>query len=474
MAKRPVVRAGDAGELTVAVTGDGGATTDQPVGATWAIVPVALVVGLTVAAVWQKGAFFPTEAGVVAIGSLVVIAMSLIMRADREELLVALAVGALTGWWLISGVVHHHGGFLPEGASMLGFLAAFLALRNLPERSRPAAAAALVLIGAVSGAIGLWAVAFRSFPLAMPAQGLWRTATTLTYSNAAGALFALTLLVAFGLDHRSRWPRVAVTLLVAALVATESRGALLAVVVALPIVPLRQLGRATWSVLLGLVAGAVTVATCNGTTRQPAAFAAVIVAAGVAWFLPPARRPHFSRRQFAGIALLAVALLGLAALALHTPISLRLQTGSSDDRSREWTAAVDQWRSAPFIGVGPDVLLHLDTSPPSYDRFAHNEYLQILADGGVVGIVLLGASGAAVAFATHRRNVATSCATAAVVAFAVAAALDFDWHLPALALVGGWAAGMAGPRMSSVGEAAAPGRLGEAPDVSQNPNGLCL
>ncbi len=379
------------------------------------------------------------------VGSLVVIVLSLVVHADREELLVTAAVGALTLWWLITALIHHHGGFLPEGASMLGFLAAFLALRNLPDGSRGIAVTLLVLIGAVSAVVGLWAAAFRSYPLAMPAQGLWRTATSLTYSNAAGCLFAMALLVALGMSHGRRWHRVAVAVLVAALLATESRGAVLAFVVALPIVPVHQIGRATWSTLLGLGAGAVIVATSDGSAGRPAAFAAVIVAAGVAAFVPPARRPHLDRRQGAGIAILVVVVLSLAGLALHTPASLRLQTGSSDDRTREWTAALDQWRSAPVIGVGPDLLLRLDTPTPSYDRFAHNEYLQILAGGGLVGVVALGAAGAAVVLATHRRDVATSCATAAVVAFAVAGALDFDWHLPALALVGGWAAGMAGP-----------------------------
>jgi O-antigen ligase len=411
----------------------------------WAGVLATVVVGLTIAAVWQKGAFFPTEAAVVMVGSLVVIVLSLVVRANREELLVTAAVGALTLWWLVSALIHHHGGFLPEGASMLGFLAAFLGLRNLPNPSRGVAVTTLVAIGAVCAVVGLWAVAFRAYPLAMPAQGLWRTATSLTYSNAAGCLFAMVLLVALGPSHGRRWHRVAVAVLVAALLATESRGAVLAFVAALPIVPLHRIGRAAWSGLLGLAAGVVVVATSDGSARQPAAFAAVIVAVGVAAFLPPARRPHLDRRQRAGIAGLAVVVLALAGWALHTPVSLRLQTGSSDDRTHEWTAAFDQWRTAPVIGVGPDLLLRLDTPTPSYDRFAHNEYLQILADGGLVAIVLLGASGAAVMTATHRRDVATSCATAAVVAFAVAGALDFDWHLPALALVAGWAAGTAGP-----------------------------
>ena len=58
--------------------------------------------------------------------------------------------------------------------------------------------------------------------------------------------------------------------------------------------------------------------------------------------------------------------------------------------------------------------------------------------------MLLVLTGVCVVRAVRREDIATSCATAALVAFAVAAALDFDWHLAALGLVGGWVAGLAG------------------------------
>jgi hypothetical protein len=52
-------------------------------------------------------------------------------------------------------------------------------------------------------------------------------------------------------------------------------------------------------------------------------------------------------------------------------------------------------------------------------------------------------SGVCVVRAVRREDVATSCAAAALVAFAVVGSLDFDWHLAALGLVGGWVAGLA-------------------------------
>jgi O-antigen ligase len=258
-------------------------------------------------------------------------------------------------------------------------------------------------------------------------------------------MFAMCLLVALGFSGRSWWHRVAICALVAGLVATESRGALLATLLVLPIVPVRQLVRAVWWIVLGLAAGAATVATCKGSATQLPTFVGVVGAIAIAAVLPPARRPQLNRRRIVGLVLLVVAVLAVAGVALRTPISLRLQTGSSDDRSLEWSAAAHQWRTSPYTGVGPDVILNLHTPTPSFDRFAHNEYLQMLADAGIVGVSLLGLSAVTVARATRRRDVATSCAAAALVAFALAAGLDFDWHLPALALLGGWAAGMAGP-----------------------------
>ncbi len=68
----------------------------------------------------------------------------------------------------------------------------------------------------------------------------------------------------------------------------------------------------------------------------------------------------------------------------------------------------------------------------------------MLADGGLIGAALLVLSGVCVVRAVRRVDVATSCAAAALLAFAVVGALDFDWHLASLGLVGGWVAGLAG------------------------------
>ena len=73
--------------------------------------------------------------------------------------------------------------------------------------------------------------------------------------------------------------------------------------------------------------------------------------------------------------------------------------------------------------------------------------------GGTSGLMilsLLGLAGICVGRSVRRIDVGTSCAAAALVAAAVAACFDFDWHLPALALAAGWAAGLAGSGSDAV------------------------
>ena len=161
------------------------------------------------------------------------------------------------------------------------------------------------------------------------------------------------------------------------------------------------------------------------------------------------------------MAALGLATVGIAVgagVVLRVPIERRVALGSSEDRSYEWAAAFDQWRSSPIVGVGPDQTLYFHAPDGNYAHFSHNEYLQMLADGGVVGEILLLGVGVCIVRAVRREDIATSCATAALVAFAVVGVLDFDWHLAALGLVGGWVAGLAG-RPDLADPAPAPGPM---------------
>ena len=183
-----------------------------------------VLAGLMVAATFRQGAFYPADAALVLVVSLVVGVGLLFSRPDRRAVAVAVAVGALALWWLIRALAQDRvGSFLPLGASMVAFASAFLATRRLRSEYRVLATQLVVAVGAVSAAAGLVATAARWFPLAMPAQNLWRLSTTLTYSNAAGALLAVALLVGLGLEQRARTTQLMVCLCAAGLVATQSR-----------------------------------------------------------------------------------------------------------------------------------------------------------------------------------------------------------------------------------------------------------
>lgn len=406
-------------------------------------------------AVADQGAFRRTEA--LGAGAAALVLLLVVLGARRwpaRALWLVVPPLALAGWWLARAFATRHPvQFLPLGSSLLAFAAAALAVASLGPSERRRAAGLLVGIATAAAVIGLVGESFRLFPLAERAQNLWRVGSTLTYANAAGLLFALALEVALGLRSEHRATRAAVVVLAAALVATESRGAVLALVVAAPVVPWACWRRNAAPLVLGALAGLVGVATARGNGANPAVLVAVLVAAG-AVALPDALRRGASgflgRGRLAGhrpgrIALAAVGgvvvLGGAVALGagLAAPVARRL----NQDRLPEWSGAWAQWRSAPVVGVGPDRPIVLDRATETTAAFAQSDVLQVLADGGVVGGALLLACGIGAGLALRRRDDLSSSAVAALVTFAVAGSVDFDWHLPALALAAGWAAGLA-------------------------------
>jgi O-antigen ligase len=210
------------------------------------------------------------------------------------------------------------------------------------------------------------------------------------------------------------------------------------------LVPWRRYERFLVPLLAGAGLGVAAIASSPNSGRVPWLAAVLVVAVLIA---AGARRPLPGLRispRVAGVA--AVVVLGvLAALALllHHEIGLRALAPSDGDRSVEWSAAWHQWASAPYFGVGPDRLLVFHASDGTYAHFAHNEYLQIAADAGAVGLALLAACAVAMVRVVRRFDVLSSCATAALACWAVGGVFDFDWHLVFIGALGGWCAGLA-------------------------------
>jgi O-antigen ligase len=211
---------------------------------------------------------------------------------------------------------------------------------------------------------------------------------------------------------------------------------------------------------------------------------AVVAATGVAWFAlePLVRRiPAPSRRAAVGLAAAAVVAV-IALTAVSHPVArvhdfsrpsvapdaprfvrAHLVSDSGSGRWQFWTAAVDEWRSAPVIGAGAGSFAAWWAEHGSLTMFvrnAHSLYLESLGELGVVGFLLAAAvwvGGCAIGVNKCRRTegemrAGVAAATAVAVAFAVGAGIDWLWQLPAVSLVGVSALAIAlGPPASEPG-----------------------
>ena len=134
-----------------------------------------------------------------------------------------------------------------------------------------------------------------------------------------------------------------------------------------------------------------------------------------------------------------------------------LLSGEGSGRWQFWGAAVDQFEEHPFAGDGAGSyqawwLRH--GSLAFYVQDAHSLYLETLGELGLLGIVLLAGALVAALVAAGRRlrespgdpRPAVAAATAALVAFAVGAAIDWIWEMTVVGVVGAICLGLvAGP-----------------------------
>jgi hypothetical protein len=394
----------------------------------------------------REGGFWHADAFVALLASLVCLVVALIAnRTDRRSAMVLISVLALAFWWLVraatSGSIT---GFLPLGSSIVAFAAAFAAVRPLQRRAREVAGLGVACLGAAGAVVGFAGLIWRWYPMAMPAQGLWRLSSTLTYSDAAGLALGVCLLLALGSDAYPWLTRIVVCLCAGGLLATQSRGAYVAFACACAIVPWRRYVQFLIPLLAGAALGiAAIVSSPNAgpVARLGVVLVLALCLTAVARSNVPSLSVHKTGRVVFGLVLLSSA--AGASLLVRHELTLRVFAPSDQDRSVEWSAAFHQWMSAPLLGVGPDRLLVFHAIDGNMAHFVHNEYLQLAADSGVIGLMLLALSIGCVARVVRRADVLTSCATAALVCWSVAAVFDFDWHLTFIGFLGGWCLGLA-------------------------------
>jgi hypothetical protein len=385
-------------------------------------------------------------------------------RADLR-LAVLAACAALATWTVLRAALAGDAVDAGPTVAMLGGLAIVLLVgRRLTRPQRKAVAAAMVAIGVLAALTGWVGVAWHVRPWAIIDQALWRAATTLTYANAAAGLLAPLALVAvaqLAARPRSALAAMSTCLLLVGVAATLSRGGALALLggaaVLVWLLGPRPVLRAATAPVVGAaiaLAGLVPSMPANGPAQPALAVGALAVGLAVAAGL--ARLSGRARVGalviIAGVAAAMLLQVGPITQAAHSIGGPRL-TVVSADRAGALGAGLRLAGNHPLIGVGPGQASFIWTTADGrtvIGRYAHNEYLQVLVELGVIGFLLLVLL-TAIARTVWQGRAATpspaawAAVAAGLVALALHSALDFLWHIPAIVLTAALLIGMAAP-----------------------------
>jgi tetratricopeptide (TPR) repeat protein len=446
---------------------------------------------------FASGGYFPTAWTWTALLALVFVAailgLGVATRPSGLGLVSLGALGAFGAWtWLAVIWSADPAATVLEGLRVLMYVSVFAALLLVLRRD-----GVPVLLAATLAAIFLasgYGLLTRVFPERLGAfdpVAAYRLEEPLTYWNAAGLFAAMGALLALGFAARAQTllgrAGVSATLPIffATLYFTFSRGAWIAGAVglaaALAIDP-RRLQQLLTALVLGVPSGLAVLLSSHeeALTRTDAPLSAashdghrlalyillLAAAAGLAgaglWLAE--RRvtpPREARLAFAGAAAL-VLVVGLLGAFVHyggpvelarkgydsftttsggTPVNLnqRLFTFSGSYRAELWHAAWHDYRAHPVLGSGPGTYEWYwnEHRPLQHKvRDAHNLYLEVLAELGPLGLLLLLGALATPIVASFRARgqPLVPLALAAFVAFLVHASVDWDWEMGAVTL----------------------------------------
>lgn len=396
---------------------------------------VAVAGALVVIASLRRGGFYPPDdlrlpavAGGVAAVAIAVTWRGKAMTRHQWTVVGALLLFAL--WWYAVAVDHGDWPLArPVVGSAIGFAACFGIGSTIDADLRRRLRDGAVLFGAMTAAVGLVGLALRIAPLALPAEHHLRLAGTLTYSNATGALLAMLAVVTITAPA-SRFRDAQLVLITGGLIATQSRASLLALALALALVR-RHLPTSLVPLILGGLLGLTAVAGSAQARDQPELLGIAALLAGAAAALPTRPVPG---RWLAAVAAAAGSVLALTSPGFVDVMRTRVGTASVSDRGYEWRAGWEAFLDSPLTGAGPGNRLQLSDGRTA--RFVHIEPLQVAADAGLVGVVLLLLAFAAPAL-RRRGDARVDGAPAVLAAFVVGGLLDFPWHLPAITMAAG-------------------------------------
>lgn len=460
-------------------------------------VPVALAFVAPSLASAANGGYFPTQWGWSAIALLLVVGTALVVRPNVAlgplERTMLGGLVAFTGWvalstlWSVSSAQP-----VLEAERDLVYVAAVAALVCVASRrSFPWVAGALL---AAIYSVAMYPLATRLFPGELitypPAIG-YQLAAPFGYWNALGVFVAMGVLLAIGFTAHGRTAALraasaaALVPLGCTLYLTFSRGAWLAlaaaVVALFALDPERlRVGVVVLALAPAPAVGIVLTSRSHALTRQGAELAAAardghrVAAALVALALVQAAVSlalHRVARQVAldrRVGLAAVTLLvvlggvggGLATARAGGPTKLvgnaydafvsperptgedlnsRLVNLSGSGRADYWRVAWREFTENPALGAGAGSYERYwvrDRPNAFFARDAHNLYLEVLAELGPVGLLLLCiALGTPLAAAVRlRRRPLVAAVAAAYVAFLLHAAIDWDWEMSGLTM----------------------------------------
>lgn len=386
-------------------------------------------------AAFLAGGYYESTYSLLAAGVWLGVAAAAAVLPVRRPSLALGALAALGVWTLTSGLWGQAGTALRAAPLVALYAATLLAAEWVDAEAllRAAwAASALVVTVGLAGRIAGFAESERlSWPV--------------TYANGLGLVAASCVLLAAGLPSpRARLLAASAALAGAAAYLTYSRSSLLVGVAAglllLALRPASARGLAAAAAGIAAVALLDAVAGTSGVLLVPA------LAAGVAGavLLPPLR-VRISRRMALAAALPLVVL----AAVLAQPLAARFAAPAPDERDARrlldvsghgradlWRVAWEEGRDHPLAGGGagtwPRAYVE-QTGSLAGPANAHSLYLETFAELGAVGLALLSAFvGLVVAAGVRARDRPWGPAALAVfAAWALHAATDWDWQLPA-------------------------------------------
>jgi hypothetical protein len=404
--------------------------------------PAALLAAVGFGVIAQGG-FYSSQLAILGI-LVAVAAMAAGLSGVRHP--AVLGAAGLAGTALVSGVVAGDVGGSWPTVGLLGCAAgAVVASTAISAAERETLISWLLVAAVIVSALAWTGVAFHVQPLALVDGGLWRGASGLTYANATAAfLIPLGLVglarVAEGRHEPGHLTSGLTYLILLGAASTLSRGGAISLAAGMGALMLILGWRrciSSWApVILGtIVALAGLAVSMPSTSRAQPLLATGAVALGALITWAGARLPD---RLSAGL-LLGVVLV-VPFLVMLTP---GRWTAASPDRSHATSAALAVFAGSPLLGVSPGHYLLTWNDPtlgPRFIYYAHDEYLQLAGELGLIGIGVA----ATAAFGTGRRawrsrsrTAAWAGPAAALLALAVHSGFDFLWHIPLIVVLMG-------------------------------------